>query len=198
MDGSSGGADRPSGSPGGEPETDGVAVEEVARGLERADPPQGRLATPALPVVSTIAWRPRVGGGWRALPPDMPPWRTVYGWFRRWLDLGLFDRLLWDEACRRRRAAGRRQTPRLGIVNTQSVKCLPVHGPRGRDAGRRVLGRKRVALVDADGNWLAVAVISTSVQKRDTLAALDAGRAEWPSLREVIFDGAVTAGCCQE
>ncbi|KAA5608596.1 transposase [Rhodovastum atsumiense] len=25
----------------------------------------------------------RVGSGWRALPVTFPPWRTVYGWFRR-------------------------------------------------------------------------------------------------------------------
>ncbi len=174
------------------------AVEEVARWLERADPPQSEAATPVLPVVSAIAWHLRVDGGWRALPPGMPPWRTVYGWFRRWLDLGLSDRLLCDVACLRRRAAGRRRVPRLAIVDTQSVKCLSVRGPRGFDAGKKVLGRKRVALVDADGNWLAVAVVPASVQESDTLPALDAGKAEWPSLREVILDGAFTAERCQE
>lgn len=174
------------------------AVKEVARWLERADPPHSEGATPALSVVSAIAWHLRVGGGWRALPSDMPPWRTVYGWFRRWVDLGLFDRLLCDVACLRRRAAGRRRPPRLGIVDTQSVKCLPIRGPRGFDAGKKVLGRKRVALVDADGNWLAVAVVPASVQDRDTLPALDAGKAEWPSLREVILDGAFTAERCRE
>ena len=84
------------------------AVEEMARWLERAEPSQSELATSALPVVSAIAWHLRVGGGWRALPPSMPPWRTVYGRFRRWLDLGLFNRLPCDVACLRHRAAGRR------------------------------------------------------------------------------------------
>ena len=36
------------------------------------------------------------------------------------------------------------------------------------------------------------------MQDRDTLAALDAGEAAWPSLREAILDGAFTAGRCQE
>jgi transposase len=26
----------------------------------------------------------------------MPPWRTVYGWFRRWAGLGLFERMMRD------------------------------------------------------------------------------------------------------
>ena len=174
------------------------AVEEMARWLERADPPRSERATPALPVVSAIAWHLRMGGSWRALPRGFPAWRTVYGWFRKWLALGLFDRLLCDVARLRRRAARRRAGPSLGIIDTQSVKCIPVHGPRGYDAAKKVLGRKRVVLVDADGNWLAIAVVPASVQERDTLPALDTGKAEWPSLREVILDGAFTAERCRE
>jgi hypothetical protein len=37
-----------------------------------------------------------------------------------------------------------------------------------------------VALVDADGTWLAIAVVPASVQDRDTLDALDPGKAAWP------------------
>ena len=117
---------------------------------------------------------------------------------RKWLEQGLFDRLLGDVARRRRRAMGRRATPRLSIIDTQSVKCIPVRGPRGYDAAKKVLGRKRVALVDADGTWLAVAVVPASVQDRDTLEALDPGKTAWPSLREAILDGAFTAARCQE
>jgi putative transposase len=73
-----------------------------------------------------------------------------------------------------------------------------VRGPRGYDAGKKVLGRKRVALVDADGLWLAIAVVPASVQDRDTLEALDPGKAAWPSLREAILDGAFTATRCHE
>ena len=51
---------------------------------------------------------------------------------------------------------------------------------------------------DADGTWLAVAVVPASTQERDTLPALDGGKAEWPSLREAILDNAFVAGRCQE
>jgi putative transposase len=174
------------------------AVEEMARWLRRADPPRSARATPILPVVSAITWHLRVGGSWRALPCSFPAWRTVYGWFRRWLALGLFERLLCEVARLRRRADGRRPEPSLGVIDTQTVKCIPVRGPRGYDAAKGVLGRKRVALVDADGIWLAIAVVPASVQDRDALAALDAGKAEWSSLREAIFDGAFTAERCRE
>ena len=174
------------------------AVREVADWLERADPPSSDGATPTLAVVRAIAWHLRVGGGWRALPPEMPPWRTVYGWFRRWQALGLFGRMMRDLTRLRRRAAGRRAEPRLAIIDTQTVKCIPVRGPRGFDAAKRTLGRKRVAMVDADGHWLAIAVVPASVQERDTLPALDGGKAAWPSLRVAILDGAFTAERCHE
>jgi transposase len=174
------------------------AVGQIARRLEQADPPRSGRATPYAAVVRAIAWHLRVGGSWRALPGAFPAWRTVYGRFRRWLELGLFDRVLGEVARRRRRIAGRRAQPRLGIIDTQAVKCIPVRGPRGYDVGKKVLGRKRVALVDAEGHWLAVAVVPASVQDRDTLAALEAGKAAWPSLREVILDGAFTAARCRE
>src|SRR4051794_6970503 len=133
--------------------------------------------------------------GWAAPgAPCRPPWRTVYGWFRRWLELGLFDALLRDAARRRRRKGGRRPGPTLAIVDTLAVKCIAVRGPRGYDAGKKVLGRKRVALVDAEGHWLAVAVVPASVQDRDTLEALDAGKARWPTLREGIYDAAFAGG----
>src|SRR3982751_5003159 len=186
------------------------AVEEIAAWLERADPPRSGRATPVRRVVGAIAWHLRVGGPWRALPTGFPAWRTVYGWFRRWLDLGLFDALLRDVARRRRRRAGRRPGPTLAIIDTQAVKCIGVRGPRGGacppasrrldrgDAAKGVVGRKRVALVDAEGHWLAVAVVPASVQDRDAPEALDAGKARWPSLREGVYDGAFAAERCRE
>ena len=97
----------------------------------------------------------------------------------------------------RRRSVGRRAAPRLCIIDTQAVKCISVRGPRGYDAGKGVWGRKRVALVDAAGHWLAVAVVPASVQDRDALPALDRGKAMWPSLREAVYDGAFTAERCR-
>jgi len=53
-----------------------------------------------------------------------------------------------------------------------------------------VLGRKHVALVDAEGIWLAIAVMPASVQYRDTLPVVDAGKVAGPSLRLAILDRA--------
>lgn len=174
------------------------AVGQIAAWLERADPPRSGHATPTVAVVGAVAWHLRVGGPWRALPRGWPPWRTVYGWFRRWQALGLFDTLLRHVAVLRRRARGRRAGPRLAVIDTQSVKCIPMRGPRGYDAAKKVLGRKRVALVEADGAWLGVAVVPANVQDRDCLQALSTGKEAWPSLREAVLDGAFTAERCRE
>ncbi len=173
------------------------AVEEMAQWLARVDPPRSEKATPVLPVVSAIAWHLRVGGPWRALPGGFPAWRTVYGWFRRWLELGLFDRLLCGVARLRRRAAGRKPEPSLGIIDTQSVKCIPVRGPREYDAAKKMLGRKRAALVDADGTWLAIPPWTRA--RRNALRCHSTGLrpaeplATPPSLREAILDGGFVA-----
>src|SRR3954469_6408957 len=106
----------------------GCGGEEIAAWLERADPPRSGGATPVRRVAGAIAWHLRVGGPWRRLPAGWPPWRTVYGWFRRGLELGLSDALLREVARRRRRKIGRRTGPSLGIIDTQTVKCIAVRG----------------------------------------------------------------------
>ncbi|MHC2018739.1 transposase [Methylobacterium sp. CM6247] len=159
-----------------------AGLDEVAGFLERADPPIRPDATAARHVLAGIAWHLRTGGGWRALPAGFPPWRTVYGRFRRWIEKGLFESLMRGLARRQRRRCGRRPDPRLAIIDTQSVKCIGVRGPRGYDGAKKLVGRKRVALVDAEGHVLALAVLPANVQDRDTLPALDAGKENWPSL----------------
>ncbi|WP_443136638.1 transposase [Methylobacterium sp. Leaf112] len=83
-----------------------------------------------------IARHLRTGGARRGLPAGFPPWRTVYGWFRRWTDKGLFEALMRALARRQRRRCGRRPEPRPAIVDTQSVKCLGVRGRRGYDGAK--------------------------------------------------------------
>lgn len=72
-----------------------------------------------------------------------------------------------------------------------------MRGPRGDDGAKKRVGRKRVVLVDAEGQVLALAVVPANVQDRDTLTALDDGKGQWPNLRLAILDGAFTAERCQ-
>src|SRR3954453_6691575 len=160
---------------------------EVARFLARSDPPGRATAQPGRLVLAALPGRRRVGGAWRALPAGFPPWRRVYGGFRRLIARGLFERLMRVRAPRQRRRGGRRPEPRLGIIDTQSVKCIGVRGPGGYDRAKKRVGRKRVALVDAEGHILALAVVPANVQDRDTLPALDDSKTAGPTLRLGVF-----------
>jgi len=90
-------------------------------------------------------------------------------------------------ACRRL-AAGRRRRPSAAIIDTQSVRTGPQRGPRGYDANKKINGRKRVLLVDVQGDPLEVRVVPADMQDRDVLRALAPDLAKHASLLTVWLD----------
>ncbi len=79
-------------------------------------------------VVNAMLYLLRTGCPWRSLPHDLPPWGTVWAYFRRWRDDGTLERLhdaLRDQA---RRAAGRDIQPSAGCLDSQSVKTAEKGG----------------------------------------------------------------------
>jgi hypothetical protein len=55
-----------------------------------------------------------------------------------------------------RERVGRDASASAAIIDNQSVKTAEAGGPRGYDAGKKINGRKRHALVDTDGRGLAL------------------------------------------
>jgi putative transposase len=133
-------------------------------------------------ILNAIFYLRRSGCAWRLLPRDLPPWETVYHYFRIWRLSGLWEQLNAALRQRLRVQMGREPQPSAGVVDSQSVKTTGVGGPRGFDGGKKINGRKRHLLVDTQGLLIRVVVHPADVPDCDGIRLVLAEGQE-PSLR---------------
>ncbi|MER7828417.1 IS5 family transposase [Streptomyces sp. NPDC096097] len=139
-----------------------------------------------------ILYVDRTGVQGRYLPHDFPHWNTVYGYFSKWADEGVFTQLnsLFRQLLQEKE--GRDAEPSACVIDAQSVKTS-TSAPAaalGIDAGKKIVGRKRSIVTDTLGLLLAVLVTAASVQ--DSVAGtalLDQVAANHPAIRKVWVDG---------
>jgi putative transposase len=65
---------------------------------------------------------------WRAMPHDLPNWKTVYDYFRRWVKTGLWSKINLTLARIVRVAEGREEDPSLIMIDSQSVEMAQKGG----------------------------------------------------------------------
>jgi transposase len=103
------------------------------------------------------------------MPSDFPPWRTIYGFARRWAATGVIS-LIRDQLRRQvRLASGKTPQAAAVVVDSQSVKASETVGKnsRGYDGAKKINGRKRHLVVDTRGPVLLVMVTPADIQDRD-------------------------------
>ncbi|WP_432986311.1 IS5 family transposase [Dactylosporangium sp. CA-233914] len=115
-------------------------------------------------IVNSIFYQNRTGCQWAYLPHDLPPKSATYYYFALWRDDGT-DQTIHDLLrCQAREKAGRAEDPTAVVLDTQSIRAAN-HIPAattGKDAAKRVPGRKRGLAVDALGLIIAVVVMAAS------------------------------------
>ena len=121
-------------------------------------------AWPMREIINGIFYVMRSGCPWRLLPSDLPPWSTIYRWFAKFRDEDRFAKINHALVMFDRERTGRQSSPTGAIIDSQSVKTTEAGGPRGYDAGKKINGRKRHALVDTDGRGLILEPHPASVQ----------------------------------
>jgi transposase len=125
-------------------------------------------------IINAILYQSRTGCQWDYLPHDLPPRSAAYYYFARWRDDGtdqvIHDLLRWHA----REKQGRKADPSLVVLDTQSVHAaasVPA-ATTGKDAGKRVPGRKRCLAVDVLGLVVAVVVLAASAHENTAGIAL--------------------------
>lgn len=81
-------------------------------------------------IINGVFYLLRAGCSWRSLPHDLPPWRSVYGYFRTWKLNGLWERMNKEIREKLRENLGRDKEPSAAIIDSQSVKTTEKGGSK--------------------------------------------------------------------
>ena len=147
-------------------------------------------AWPMREIVKPVFHVMRAGGPWRLPPNDLPPWGTIYRRFASRREDGRMERINHALVMADRERVWRDASPSAAIIDSLSVNTTEAGGPRGYDAGKKVNGRKRHALVDTDGRGLVLEAHPASVQARDGGGPLmTVSRRTFPFIPQVFADG---------
>jgi len=130
---------------------------------------------PLRQVFDALRYLIRVGGAWRMLPNDLPPWNVVYQQTQRWIKAGCFEAMAHDLRAILRVALERKADPSAVILDSRTVQSTPESGARaGFDGHKKRKGSKVHIAVDTLGHLLALHVTAADQQDRAQVERLAA------------------------
>ena len=155
------------------------------------DPTRRKRINPLRDIVNAMLYLIKTGCQWRMIPKDFPPYNTVYYYFRKWKNEGVFEDIMDTLRETVRVSMEREETPSLGIIDSRSVKTSHhVDTVRGIDGNKKIKGRKQQVVVDVLGLPLAISVheanIHDSVGAESVIKTM-VGR--FPRLKKILADG---------
>lgn len=123
-------------------------------------------------VLNGIFYVLRSGCAWRMILREYPPKSTVYAYFARFRDEGVWEQIMATLRASCRGEARHEATPSAGIIDSQSMKTTDRGGPHGYDGAKKLNGRKRHVIVDTTGLLLEGGVHPANIQDREGVQLL--------------------------
>ena len=79
----------------------------------------------------------KTGCQWRFLPKGYPPWKTVYSFYMRARDRGIWEKIMNTLVEKSRVKNGRNANPSYSLIDSQSTKTTSKAVDRGIDGGKK-------------------------------------------------------------
>lgn len=88
-------------------------------------------------LVEAVMYVVKTGCQWRALPHDYPPYSTVYNFYSRAKQKGVWEKVMQFLVKESRIQAGRNAEPSYALIDSQSVKTAYRSDRKGYDGGKK-------------------------------------------------------------